>query len=96
MASSLPELASQIKIFYDQQGEASEVLLNYELFLEILSYLPEEIQADFWAEEAQIKEQAAGQVNADGRYETFSSMEDLLDFLDAHQILPVSFKGKVH
>ena len=83
MASSLPELASRIKIFYDQQGEASEVLLSYELFLEILSYFPEESQAYFWTEEWQAKEQAADQANAEGRYETFSSVEEMIDFLDA-------------
>lgn len=83
MTSLLPELASRVKIFYDQQGAASEVLLSYELFLEILSYLPEESQAYFWTDAWQSREQAADQANAEGHFKTFSSVEEMIDFLDA-------------
>ena len=75
--------ASRVKIFYNKEGKASEVMMSYELFLEFLSYLPEEDQAYFWTEEWQAKEQAADQANVEGRYKTFSSMEGMLDFLDA-------------
>ncbi len=75
--------ASRVKIFYNQEGEASDVMMSYELFLEFLSYLPEEDQAYFWTEEWQAKEHTADQANAEGRFETFSSVEDMLDFLDA-------------
>ncbi|MCP4368837.1 MAG: hypothetical protein GY797_12100, partial [Deltaproteobacteria bacterium] len=47
------------------------------------SYLPEEDQAYFWTEEWQAKEHTADQANAEGRFETFSSVEDMLGFLDA-------------
>ncbi|MFQ5578833.1 MAG: hypothetical protein ACE5G8_17790 [Anaerolineae bacterium] len=75
--------SSGVRIFYDQAGRASEVIMSYELFLEILSHLPEKEQAYFWTETWQAKEGAADQANAEGRYETFSSMEDMVDFLDA-------------
>ncbi len=57
--------------------------MSYELFLEFLSYLPEEDQTYFWTEAWQDKEQAADQANAEERFETFSSIEDMFDFLDA-------------
>lgn len=75
-------ILSSIKIFYNPSGEASEVLLSYELFLEILSYLPEADQDYFWTEEWQAKERAADQANAEGRFETFASMKEMLGFLN--------------
>ena len=86
MASTTIESAikeSKVRIFYNQEGQASDVMMSYELFLELLSFLPEEDQAYFWSEEWQAKEQAADQANAEGRYETFSSVEDMLGFLDS-------------
>ncbi|HXW00949.1 MAG TPA: hypothetical protein VEC93_21230 [Anaerolineae bacterium] len=74
---------SDIKIFYDPSGEASEVLISYELFLKFLSYLPEADQAYFWMEEWQAKERTADQANAEGRFETFSSVDEMLEFLDS-------------
>jgi hypothetical protein len=85
MASSTVKFtdpASGVKIYYDQTGKASEVMISYELFLKILSYLPEEEQAYFWTEKWQAKEYAADRANAEGRHETFNSMEEMIDFLD--------------
>ena len=75
-------IQSNIKVFYDQTGKASEVLISYELFLKFLSYLPEVDQAYFWTEDWQAKERAADQANAEGRFKTFDSMDEMLEFLD--------------
>jgi hypothetical protein len=77
------KILSDIKIFYDPSGEASEVLMSYELFLEILAYLPEADQAYFWTEEWQAKERLADRANAEGRFESFSSIDEMIEFLDA-------------
>ena len=64
-------------------GHASEVVMSYELFMEMLSQLPEAEQTYFWSEEWQAKERAADKANVEGRYETFSSVDEMVDFLDA-------------
>jgi hypothetical protein len=74
---------SNVKVFYDQTGKASEVLISYELFLKFLSYLPEADQAYFWTEDWQAKERAADQANSEGRFETFSSVDEMLEFLNS-------------
>ena len=75
-------IQSNIKVFYDQTGKASEVLISYELFLKFLSYLPEADQAYFWTEDWQAKERAADQANVEGRFKTFDSVDQMLEFLD--------------
>ena len=77
------EISSNVKIFYDQSGKASEILMSYELFLKILAHLPEADQAYFWTEEWQAKERAADQANAQGRFETFASIDEMIKFLDS-------------
>lgn len=77
------EISSNVKVFYDQSGKASEILMSYELFLKILTYLPEADQAYFWTEEWQAKERAADQANARGRFKTFASMDEMIEFLDS-------------
>ncbi len=79
--NSLPQ--KLLKVYYNQKGQASEVLMSYELFLMFLSHLPEQEQAYFWTEAWQAKEQAADKANRDGQYKTFSTMNDMITFLDA-------------
>jgi hypothetical protein len=76
------ENSPNVKVFYDRTGHASEVLISYEMFLKFLSYLPEADQAYFWTEDWQATERAADQANAEGRFETFSSVDEMLEFLD--------------
>jgi hypothetical protein len=45
-------------------------------------------QTYFWTPEWQAKEQAADEAIAEGRVQTFDTMEDMLTFLDAQSSRP--------
>ncbi len=72
----------------DQQAAVSRALTQLEaeqrpvgdLLIETLLTAVE--QAYFWTPEWQAKEQASNADRAGGRFKTFDSMEDMLDFLD--------------
>ena len=75
-----------VKVFYDQQGQAREVLMSYDLFQQIESLLSEveQNEAYFWTAEWQARIQEAEDDIRKGRVKrvTADSINKALEWLD--------------
>ncbi|NKQ35761.1 MAG: hypothetical protein HF973_09125 [Chloroflexi bacterium] len=86
--SELTISLDDVKIYYDNQGQASEVLMSYETFLKISSLIQEQLSATeqsyFWTEswQSRIREAEADIQAGRVRQVTEQTLDTVLEWLD--------------